>query len=54
MAVAIELTPSLIKTLGRSNSNAYMASIRCPQRAIATIPQRLSTVSVSADTLLES
>ena len=48
-AAAVWLTPSLIKTLGRWNSNAYMAYIRCPESVIATIPQRLSTASVSAD-----
>ena len=49
-AAAVGLAPSLIKTLRRWNSNAYMAYARCPQSVIATVPQRLSTASVSADT----
>ena len=49
-AAAVGLAPSLIKTLGRWNSDAYMTYVRCPQSVIATIPQRLSTASVSADT----
>ena len=49
-AAAVGLTPSLIKTLGRWNSNAYMAYVHCPESVIATIPQRLSTASVSANT----
>ena len=49
-AAAIGLTPSLIKTLGRWNSNAYMTYIHFPQSVIATVPQRLSTASLSVDT----
>ena len=48
-AAAVGLTPSLIKTLGRWNSNVYMAYVYCPESVITTIPQRLSTASVSAD-----
>ena len=49
-AVAVGLTPSLIKTLGRWNNNLYIAYVSCPQSVIAIIPQHLSTASVSADT----
>ena len=49
-AAAVGLAPSLIKTLGRWNSNAYMVYAFCPQSVIATVPQRLSTASVSANT----
>ena len=38
-ATAIGLTPSLIKTLGRWNSDAYMVYVHCPQSVITTIPQ---------------
>ena len=38
-AAAAGLTPSLIKTLGRWNSNAYMAYVHCPESVITTIPQ---------------
>ena len=50
IAAAVGLAPALIKMLGRWNSNAYMAYIRCPQSVIATIPQQLSQASVSAET----
>ena len=38
-AAAVGLTPSLIKTLGRWNSDAYMAYVHYPQSVITTIPQ---------------
>ena len=49
-AAAVGLTPSLIKTLGRWNSDAYMVYVHCRQCVITTIPHRLSTASVSVDT----
>ena len=49
-AAAVSLALSLIKMLGRWNSNVYMAYVCCPLSVITTIPQQLSTVSVLADT----
>ena len=49
-AAAVELTPSLIEMLRRWNSDAYMTYVCCPQSVTATMLQRLSTASVSADT----
>ena len=49
-AAAVGLIPPLIKTLGKWNSNAYLAYTCCPESLIVTISQQLSTALVSADT----
>ena len=45
-SAAAGLSPWIIKTLGRWNSNAYMSYIRCPAHVLRDIPTRLARTTV--------